>query len=107
MTVSIMIEYKDPAREDLHHPFSFQQVMRDFWWPIAEQLNLPTLQRLEILWITERTEAELFVAELRVVEQHLRQTGQENEYVLRRIGEVIPLMERAFAEWDQIEGISI
>ena len=46
-----MIKFKDPAREAVHHPFSFQSVMREFRWPIAEQLQLPTLQRLEVLGI--------------------------------------------------------
>jgi len=107
MSVSVMIEYKNPAREALHHPFSFQSVMREFWWPIAEQLGLPTLQRLEVLWITEREEAERFVAELRVVEEYVRQPGRGDEYVLTRIGQVVPIMERAIAEWDQVAGVSI
>jgi hypothetical protein len=107
MAVSVMIEYKDPAREALHHPFSFQSVMHGFWWPIAEKLQLPTLQRLEVLWITEREEAERFVAELRVVEEYLHRTGSDNEYVLTRIGEVVPIMEQAIAEWDQVAGVSI
>src|SRR5262245_58519563 len=106
MAVSVTIEYKDPAREALDHPFSRQSVMREFWWPIADRLQLPTLQRLETLWITERDEAERLVAELRVVEQHLRQHDAGNEYVLTRIGQVVPLMEQAIAEWHQVAGVS-
>jgi hypothetical protein len=113
MALSVTIKYKDSAREPLDRPFCVQRVAREFWWPIADRLHLPTLQRLECLFITDRVEAERLVAELRTVEQHLRAAEQviappdTTKYVLTRIGQVVPLVEQAILEWDQVAEITI
>jgi hypothetical protein len=37
-------------------------VLRELWWPLAEQLGLPTLQLLEVLWIADGLPANVFGA---------------------------------------------
>lgn len=105
MSLSLIINYKNG--ESLIHPFSFQSVLHERWWPLAEQLNLPTLQRLEILRITDSEEAERFVAELRIIEQYLKRPGNADDYMLTRISELLPIMERAIAEWGQVAAVSV
>jgi hypothetical protein len=113
MALSVTIKYKDATREPIDRPFCFQRVAQEFWWPIADRLNLPTLQRLECLFISDRAEAEQLVAELKTVERYLRESEQAiappdtAEYVLTRIGQVVRLVEQAIREWDQVAEITI
>ena len=62
MTLSLTIRYKDPVRETSDQPFSFQDVARRCWWPLAEKLRLETLSRIECLVTSDREEAESSLA---------------------------------------------
>ena len=113
MSLDLMIEYKDANREAYYHPFSFQRVLRECWWPLAERLGLETLQRMECLFITDRQEAEQLLGEFRVVQRRLQQPSQTDvppddaAYMLQRLGEILPAVEQAIANWDQVKELSL
>jgi len=113
MSIDLVIEYKDPDRKAFYHPFSAQQVLRECWWPLAERLGLETLGRMEDLFITDRAEAELLLAEFRVVQNRLQQPGQtevppdDAAYMLLRLGMILPAIEQAITEWDQVKELSL
>jgi len=104
MSLDLLIDYHNPARESFWHPFSVQSVLRECWWPLAEKLELAMLQRLECLWINEVWEAKQFVSELRIVQQHLQQSGPSDvptryvAYMLERIDTLLPFIEHAISE---------
>jgi hypothetical protein len=71
------------------------------------------LQRLETLDITERLEAEALVHEIGVARQALDRPEtvgiceQDAAYMLKRIGQVEPLIQQAIRDWDYVESISL
>ena len=113
MALALQITFKDPEREHVYHPFSFEDVLRRCWWPIAQRLGLPHLQRLECLEIREQQEAESLLGELETVRNALESSDQdgisrdEAAYMLRRIGEVEPLIREAVREWKGVESLSM
>ena len=107
----LLIKYRD-GRPDYANGFCGQATLRDFWWPLAERLSLPTLQRLEILSITELAEAQQLVAELRLVEAGLRSPDQLGvpdwaPYILATLDRLLPVLETTLTEWEQVEYISL
>lgn len=108
MSLDMTIEYKNPARPDCDHPFTNHEVMVGYWWPIARQLNLPLLERLETLVVTELDDARELRRELAVVHAYLvdpapSQLKERADYMRERIGQVMPLLEQAIDEWDQVK----
>ena len=97
MSLSVLIKYKDPSRPDYFNGVCPQSVLRDFWWPTAERLHLPTLERLEVLSITERSQAEALVRELRTVQTRLQAPDHLGEppklvaHVLERLLVLLPV----------------
>ena len=113
MSLALQITFKDPEREEIYHPFSFEDVLRRCWWPIAQRLGLPHLQQLECLEIREQQEAESLLRELEVVKNALEGSDHEGispdeaAYMLRRIEEVEPLIQEAVREWNGVESLSM
>lgn len=110
MSTSLVIEYKDPARPEIHHPFSFQSVIVDHWWPLATQLNLPTLQRLERLHITDVEEARDLARELVAARSYLERHAEEisaASYMRERVSQILPLIQSAVDEWDAVDNITL
>jgi hypothetical protein len=113
MAVDVLITYKDADRESFYHPFAFQRVALDHWKPLADRLGLETLQRLGAIEIEHRWMLEQLLDELRVVRRHLEGDGQgeippeTRDYMVRRIGELLPPFEQALSEWDQVKSIWI
>jgi hypothetical protein len=113
MALELLITFRDPKRSNVFHPFSFQEVLRRAWWPLAERLHLPLLQRLETLDIRDRLEAEALVRELGVARQALGRpeaagiSEPDAAYMLKRIDQVEPLIRRAIGDWDDVESISL
>jgi hypothetical protein len=113
MSLALQITFKDPEREEIYHPFSFEDVLRRCWWPIAQRLGLPHLEQLECLEIREQQEAESLLRELAVVREALKGEDQdgisrdEAAYMLRRIDEVEPLIQEALREWGGVESSSM
>ena len=111
MSLSVLIRYRD-GRPDYHNGFCHQSTLREFWWPLAERLSLPTLQRLEVLHVTQRVEALQLVSELRRVAEGFRSPGQLGEpkwasYILETLDRLIPVFEATLTEWEQVEYISL
>jgi hypothetical protein len=113
MALELLITFHDPKRKPVFHPFSFQLILRRAWWPLAKQLDLPMLQRLETLDITQRSEAEQLVCELEIVRgalihpEVLGILDEDAAYMLRRIGEIEPLIRAAIQDWDAVKNISL
>jgi hypothetical protein len=113
MSLDVNIKYKDPQREDYTHPFSFQSVLREQWWPLAKKHELETLQRLECLVIENRADAVQLVDELRFVEKLLMSDDHggvpedKASYILERLGLLWPVFDEALAEWDNVKRLSI
>lgn len=113
MSVDLSIHYKDTARPPYSHPFSGNRVLQECWRPLAERFGLKTLTQMEDLWIYEQAEAEQFAAELRVVERHLRQLDRayvplwETNYMLERLAILLPVIDQAISEWDQVKVLSV
>src|ERR1700761_9241339 len=109
MAASLSITYKDGSRQALHHPFSFQTVVNESWIPLAKQENLSLLAYVGDLWIRRREDAEQLLAELRQAQSCLSadpQSVKSSSYMLSQLSQVIPLIERAVAEWDEVEDLS-
>ena len=113
MSLALSIDYSDPSSERVYHPFAFQNVLRRSWWPLAKRLNLPLLQKLECLIIKQRNEAEELVAEFQAVKLAL-QTPEtagvdidDASYMLKRISQVEPLIQRAIQNWEKVDCISL
>jgi hypothetical protein len=113
MSLDVCIKYKDPSRPEYWHPFCFQSVLREQWWPLAEKHGLETLQRLECLFIEDRAEAEQLVRELRFVENLLKSPDRGGvpegtaQYMRDRLGILLPVFDSALAEWDNVKELSI
>lgn len=110
MAASLVITYKDGARKALHHPFSFQTVVDESWIPLARQEKLSLLSYVGDLWIRRREDGEQLLTELRTAEACLSaapQSVKSSAYMLSRLSEIIPLIERAVAEWDEVEDLSL
>jgi hypothetical protein len=113
MALALQITFKDPEREDVYHPFSFEDVLRRCWWPIAQRFGLPHLQQLECLTIRERQEAENLLGELEVVRNALESSDHEGispdeaAYMLKRIEEVDPLIREALEDWGKVSSLSL
>jgi hypothetical protein len=113
MSLDLRIEFKDPARQAYNHPFSAQRVVRECWRPLAKRLDLPTLLRMEDLWISDRAEAEQLLADVRCVQNHLLKHSQidvqpaDAEYMLGRLRTILPAIEQAITEWEQIKELSL
>jgi hypothetical protein len=110
MAASLLITYKDGSRQALHHPFSFQTVVNESWVPLAKRENLSLLVYVGDLWIRRREDAEQLLAELRQAETRLTaapQSVKSGSYMLSRLSQVIPLVEKAVAEWDEVEDLSL
>jgi hypothetical protein len=112
MALELLITFRD-KRKSVFHPFSFQVVLRGAWWPLAQRLALPLLQRLETLDIRDRLEAEALVHELGIAREALARpeavgiSDQDAAYMRKRIGEVEPLIQAAIRDWDYVESISL
>lgn len=111
MSLMLLIFYRD-GRPLYGNGFCGQATLKNFWWPLAERLSLPTLQRLEILHITELTEAQQLVAELRLVEKGFRSPDQLGEpewapYILATLDRLLPVLDATLAEWEQVDHISL
>jgi hypothetical protein len=113
MSLSVSIEYKDSARSPFTYPFCPQSVLTRHWWRFARQYNLDVLGRLEDLFIVDGAEAEQLIRELRFVESLLREPGQievpeiEPEGILGRLAVILPALDGAIAEWENVRQISI
>ena len=113
MALELLITFRDPKRKKVFHPFSFQIVLRRAWWPVAKRLCLPLLQQLECLDITKRSDAEQLIRELEVVRSALLHpedvivSEEDAAYMLKRIGEVEPLIRKAIDEWADVESVSL
>jgi hypothetical protein len=113
MSLDAYIDYKDPSRPTWTHPFCFQSVLRDYWWPLARKHQLQTLERLETLFVYDRDEAEQVIREFRVLENLLRQPDRAgvpegvDEYMLERLAIVVKAFEGAVAEWDNVRCLAI
>jgi len=113
MALELLITFRDQTRNQVFHPFCFQEVLRRAWWPLAVRLRLLLLQRLETLDIRERPEAEALVHELEVARQALARpeavdiAEQDAAYMLKRIPQVEPLIQQAIRDWDYVESISL
>ncbi|SRR6266568_2420143 len=113
MALELLITFRDPNRNGVFHPFSFQDVLRRAWWPLAKRLGLRLLQQLETLDIKNRAEAETLVHELGAVRKALATpeavciSDKDAAYMLKRIGEVEPLILGAIREWDNVDSISL
>jgi len=113
MALALLITFSDPKRKDVSHPFSFQDVLRRAWWPLAHRLGLPLLQQLECLDIRDRAKAESLVRELEIVRTALAQPDAvcvsegDAAYMLQRISEVEPLIRGAIQDWDDVVNISL
>jgi hypothetical protein len=113
MALELLITFRDPKRKSVFHPFSYQEVLRRAWWPLAQRLGLPLLQRLETLDIRDRVEAEALVQEFGIAREALTRpaaldiTEQDAAYMLKRLGEVEPLIRDAVRDWDYVDNISL
>ena len=114
MSLALTITYSDPdRRRDVYHPFSFQAVLVRAWWPLAKHLGLPLLQQLECLDIRDRADAEKLVRELQIVREALANpeavsiSEGDAAYMLQRISDVLPLIQRAIKDWDDVVDISL
>ncbi len=113
MSTDLRIEYKEAGREPYSHPFSTARVLRECWWPLDARLGLATLARIDCLWITDRAEAARFAAELRTVREYLGRPGQREVaesdagYMLGRLAILLPVIEQAVAEWDEVRELSV
>jgi hypothetical protein len=113
MALELLITFRDPKRKKAFHPFSFQVVLKRAWWPLANRLGLPLLQQLECLELTRRADAEQLVRELGIVRDALLRpevlgiSEEDAAYILKRIGEVVPLVRGAIQEWDDVDSISL
>ena len=112
MSLALAIYYSD-SRERISHPFSFQEVLRRSWWPLAKRLNLPLLQQLECLIVKNRNDAEQLMAEFEAVKLALKTPENagilsgDAPYMLQRIGEVEPLIREAIRDWESVDHISL
>jgi len=113
MALELLITFRDPERKAIFHPFSFQEVLRRAWWPLAERLRLTLLQRLETLDIRDRLEAEALIHELGIAREALARpeaagiSDQDAAYMRKRIDQVEPLIQGAIRDWDYVESISL
>ena len=113
MALSLQIFFHDPKRNYISHPFSFQDVLRRSWWPLAHRLGLPLLQQLECLSIRERDQAENLLRELEAVRDALRNpdgvsiSRDDAAYMLQRISEVEPLIRGAVQDWSHVDHLSL
>ena len=113
MSLSLHIVFNDPKRAQVYHPLAFQEVLRRSWWPLAQRLGLPLLQKLECLFISTRQEAESILREFEVVRGALGQPDHggisqgDAAYMLRRLSEVEPLIMEAVQEWDHVDHLSL
>lgn len=113
MSLDVCITYKDSSRPEYWHPFCFQSTLREYWWPLAGKHGLDMLQRLECLFIEERTDAEQLVRELRFVESLLKSPDRGGvpegaaRYMLDRLAILLPVFDAALAEWDNVKELSI
>src|SRR5258705_12877354 len=105
MALAFMITFSDPNRKPVYHPFSFQDVVRRAWWPLAKRLGLPLLQQLECLDIQDQATAKSLVRELEIVRSALAQPAAvsisdgDAAYMLQRIRDVEPLIRGAIQDW--------
>jgi hypothetical protein len=113
LSLDAFIIYKDPSRADWTHPFCFQSVLRDYWWPLAVEHGLELLQRLETLSVDDREEAEQLIRECRAAEKLLREPGHAGVpegtegYMLERLDIVVRAFEGALAEWQDVKQLVI
>jgi hypothetical protein len=113
MALALMITFSDPKRKDVYHPFSFQDVLRRAWWPLAKRLELPLLQQLECLDIRDQATALSLLRELEIVRSALVQPAavsiseSDAVYMLQRISDVEPLIRGAIQDWDDVVNISL
>jgi hypothetical protein len=108
MAIDLLVTYRDATRKNGYIPFSFQQYARDYWWPIAERLQLERLQQMETLVIRDRVEAEGLVSEIEAARQYIEQASPDEipldhrTYLLERIGQVVPFLRQVIEEWDRV-----
>ena len=113
MALDLCIRYKDPFRPESWYPFSLQSVLIKHWWPLARTQGLEMLQRLECLFIQDRAEAEQLIREFRFVETLLKSPdhGGVPEGVARdmldTLATLLPLLDVALAEWDNVKELSL
>jgi hypothetical protein len=110
MALELLITFRDPKRKSVFHPFCFQVVLYKARWPLAKRLGLPLLQRLETLDIRDKVEAEALVQELGIAREALTRPAAvdiEQVYMLKRIDQVVPLIQDAVRDWDYVDSISL
>jgi hypothetical protein len=111
MTISISIKLKATDQHDVEVPFSVQRVMEEQWRPFAREHGLPMIAKFEHLRITRLDAAELLLAELRRARTLLAEQqslfNPQREYMLERLGLVIPALEEAIGRWDTVAEIVI
>ena len=113
MALALLITFRDPKRNKVFHPFSVQEVLRRAWWPLAERLRLPLLQRLETLDIRDRVEAEALIREIGIACEALTRPAAldisegDAAYMLKRMDQIEPLIRDAVRDWDYVDSISL
>ena len=113
MALELLITFRDPTRKSVFHPFCLQVVLRRSWWPLAQRLGLPLLQRLETLDIRDKVEAEALVRELGIAREALTRPAavdiaqEEANYMVLRIDQVVPSIQDAIRDWDHVDHISL
>ncbi len=111
MTVSLLVEFRNPERAAIDHPFSVQSVVRDRWRPLADALGLPVLADLGGIFITEPAEAEQLLAELTKARGWLEtasgELGSDRDYMIARVDQVMPLLAAALADWAAVAEVSL
>ena len=111
MSLSLAIYYKDTTRKPLFAPVSFQSVLHDYWWPLANKLELQHIAMFEVLVIREAEELIQLLDELKTLKEYLQNTSEVSQdtvdYMLMRIGELTSYLQQALQEWDQVAKISI
>ena len=109
MAIDLVIQYRDPTREDGYFPFTFQRYARLYWWPIAERLGLEKLQQLELLDVRSEAEVDDLIDEIRRVSEYVSAATPDEippdhrAHLLERIEKVIPFLQAARAEWPNVD----
>ena len=112
MSLSIVIQYKNPDREVFVRPVSFQSVLVQYWWPLARKLQLEYVSMFETLSLSEKEHVLQLIDELDILEAHLNKSDKDvpqntRDYMLKRINELKSYLEDAISEWEEIEGIGL
>ena len=111
MALDVLIRYRD-GRPDYWSPFCHQSTLRNFWWPLAKRYQLTFLERLEVLHIKERIEAEQLLTEFKVVQSGVRTEDQMGEpkyadSILETLDRLLPVIQSAIDEWEKVDYISL